>query len=168
MRSCSVALAVLAILVAPPSGMASTLAFEDNKLNFRSCDGDNVTARWREGLFSLSLPGKSLGDTHQTIKFVAWDGACVTGRWNEAKGAFLLHADGDETLSGYIRYVTWDGAKWAGMRAGSGFFVARIAAQNESVTNSRLEEIGQWLDRRNAAFTPGAALAIELKGAASQ
>lgn len=168
MRSFGVKLAAFVMLVAPASSMASTLAFEDNKLNFRSCDGDNVTARWRDGLFSLSLPGKSLGDAHKAIKFVAWDGSCVTGRWDEAKGEFLLHAEGTETSSGHIRYMTWDGSKWVGMRAGSGFFVARVAAPHESVTSNRLAEMGQWLERRYAEFTPGAALAIALKDAASQ
>lgn len=157
-----------ALLVLPVSAIASPLAFEDNKLNFRSCDGDHVTARWRESNFSLSLPGKSLGDAHPSISFVSWDGRCLTGRWDEVAGSFTLKGDGSESSSDYIGYVTWDGSKWAGMRAGSGFFVTRIADANEGVSTDRLQEIGHWLERRNAAFTPGAALGARLREAASQ
>lgn len=161
----------LPLLLASASPVAaSTLAFEDNKLNFRSCDGQHITARWRGADFSLSLPGKSLGDEHRSIDFIAWDGRCVTGAWSTDTSAFDL-ADkgaGKATSSGLISYVAWDGSKWAGVRAGSGFFVARVAGENEDITNDRLLELADWLQKRNQYPAPGAALAKELKSAATR
>lgn len=157
--------ALLLIALAPIPAAASTLAFEDNKLNYRSCDGQHITARWRGVDFSLSLPGKSLGDSHKSIQYVAWDGRCLTGAWSTDAGAFAI-ADGGETKStGLIGYVAWDGSKWAGVRAGSGFFVARVASGDEPITNERLAEIADWLQKNNAYPAPGAALAKELKSA---
>jgi hypothetical protein len=155
------------LVLAPRPAAASTLAFEDNKLNYRSCDGQHITARWRGSDFSLSLPGKSLGDSHKEIKFVAWDGRCLTGQWNTDTGAFKLADGGGAKLSGLIGYVTWDGSKWAGVRAGSGFFVARVAAEHEEISNDRLDEIADWLQRHNVYPAPGATLAKELKGVAA-
>ncbi|MCC7252717.1 hypothetical protein [Hyphomicrobium sp.] len=151
------------LLAAPMPVAASTLAFEDNKLNYRSCDGQHITARWRGSVFSLSLPGKSLGDSHETIKYVSWDGRCLTGRWDEDAGHFAFVGDGDTAPSGLLTYVAWDGSKWAGIRTGGGFFVARVASEGEPVTNERLKEIAAWLDRRNEAYSPGAKLAENLK-----
>lgn len=154
-------------LFAPLQASASSLAFEDNKLNYRSCDGQHITARWRGTDFSLSLPGKSLGDKHKEIQFVAWDGRCRTGIWSTDTSAFKLD-DGDETTSsGLIGYVAWDGSKWAGVRAGSGFFVARVVGENEDITNERLDELAEWLQKRNQYPAPGAALAKALKNAAA-
>ncbi len=155
------------LVLAPVQASASSLAFEDNKLNYRSCDGQHITARWRGADFSLSLPGKSLGDSHKAIEFVGWDGRCRTGAWNVDTSAFKLDDGGDTTSSGLIGYVAWDGSKWAGVRAGSGFFVARVAGENEDITNDRLAELGDWLHKRNRYPEPGAALAKALKGAAS-
>ncbi|MGE0024244.1 MAG: hypothetical protein AB7S70_11510, partial [Hyphomicrobium sp.] len=139
--------------------------FEDNKLNFRSCDGQNITARWRGANFSLSLPGKSLGDDHETFAYVGWDGRCLTGRWDAEAHAFKLASDETTIASAVLRFVSWDGSKWAGVRTGGGFFVARVADENEEVSPSQLAEIASGLERRNAAFSPGAALADALKDA---
>lgn len=158
---------LVALLFAPAPAAASTLAFEDNKLNFRSCDGQHITARWRESHFSLSLPGKSLGDAHTSIQYVAWDGRCLTGAWNTDAGTFAV-GDGSETKSsGLIGYVAWDGSKWAGVRAGSGFFVARVAEPDEPITSDRLAQIADWLHKRNTYPAPGATLAKELKNASA-
>lgn len=159
----------LLLASAAPVAASSTLAFEDNKLNFRSCDGRHITARWRGTDFSLSLPGKSLGDDHRSIDFVAWDGRCLTGAWSTDTSAFDLADKGTDKAksSGLLSYVAWDGSKWAGVRAGSGFFVARVAAENEEITNDRLLELADWLQKRNQYPAPGAALAKELKSAAT-
>ncbi|MGE0023319.1 MAG: hypothetical protein AB7S70_06790, partial [Hyphomicrobium sp.] len=93
MRRFDCAFTVVLMLLAPSIAMASPIAFEDNKLNFRSCDGQNITARWRGANFSLSLPGKSLGDDHETFAYVGWDGRCLTGRWDAAAHAFKLASD---------------------------------------------------------------------------
>lgn len=155
------------VLFSPLHASASSVAFEDNKLNYRSCDGQHITARWRGTDFSLSLPGKSLGDSHKEIAFVAWDGRCLTGAWNTDAGAFKLADAGATISSGLIRYVAWDGSKWAGVRAGSGFFVARVAGADEEITNDRLTQLADWLTKRNQYPAPGAALAKELKGVAA-
>ena len=42
---------------------AKTLAYEDNKLNFKDCAGADVTARWTGGDLTLSQAGKSPGDS---------------------------------------------------------------------------------------------------------
>jgi hypothetical protein len=108
-----------------------------------------------------------LGDKHKEIQFVAWDGRCRTGIWSTDTSAFKL-GDGDETTSsGLIGYVAWDGSKWAGVRAGSGFFVARVVGENEDITNERLDKLADWLQKRNQYPAPGAALAKALKNAAA-
>jgi hypothetical protein len=166
MRSSIRCLFIFAFFV-PLQAYASTLAFEDNKLNYRSCDGQHITARWRGTDFSLSLPGKSLGDSHKEIAFVAWDGRCLTGAWNTETGGFKLADAGETSSSGLIRYVAWDGSKWAGVRAGSGFFVARVAGAGEEITNDRLTQLADWLAKRNQYPAPGATLAKELTRAAT-
>ena len=158
---------LMTLLLAPLQASASTLAFEDNKLNYRSCDGQHITARWRGADFSLSLPGKSLGDSHKAIEFVAWDGRCLTGAWNTDTSAFKLEDGGKASSSGHIGYIAWDGSKWVGVRAGSGFFVARVAGENEDITNDRLVELADWLQKRNQYPDPGATLAQELKKTAA-
>lgn len=166
MRTLPFGFAIL-FLLAPLHASASSLAFEDNKLNYRSCDGQHITARWRGTEFSLSLPGKSLGDSHKEITFVAWDGRCLTGAWNSEASAFKLGHEGETTSSGLIRYLAWDGSKWAGVRAGSGFFVARIAGADEEVTSNQLAQLADWLQKRNEYPAPGATLAAELKSMAT-
>lgn len=159
--------AALALIAARPAG-AMTLAFEDNKLNFRSCDGAAVTARWRGMEFSLSEPGKSLGDAHGSFKFTGWDGSCRSASWDRHRATFLIDADGKVTPSDTVRYVAPDGSKWVGMRAGDGFFVSRIATAENDASVARIEEVAAWLARSSKEFTPGAALAESLKAEAGK
>jgi hypothetical protein len=145
------------------AAMASTMAFEDNKLNFKSCEGANITARWRGNAFSLAEPGKSLGDEHAAFAHLGWDGACKTASWNSDGAKFSIEADGAAKLTDMVRYVAPDGSKWAGVRAGDGFFVTRMALAGEEISNERVKAIADWLARTSKEFTPGAELAAHLR-----
>jgi hypothetical protein len=156
---------ILFVPLTATGASASTLAFEDNKLNFKSCDGANITARWRGHTFSLSEPGKSLGDDHSAFDHLGWDGACKTASWDSDGAQFSIEADGDPKLTNMVRYVAPDGSKWAGIRAGDGFFVARVAQENEEISSERIRKIGEWLARTSKEYTPGAELASHLRAA---
>ncbi|MBX9861434.1 MAG: hypothetical protein K2Y42_01660 [Hyphomicrobium sp.] len=159
-------LRVVVALSAPfvaSAALASTMAFEDNKLNFKSCDGANVTARWRGHVFSLSEPGKSLGDDHAAFTHLGWDGKCEKASWNADGAKFTVEADGAAKPAHVVRYVAPDGSKWVGMRAGDGFFVTRIARENEEISPERVKNVADWLARTSKEYTPGAELAVHLK-----
>ena len=151
------------IAILATTARASHLAFEDNKLNFKSCDGSGITARWRGMEFSLSEPGKSLGDGHASFKFLDWDGNCKTVAWDSSASKFVIEGEKGGTRSDVIRYVAPDGSKWVGMRAGDGFFVSRIAQSGEVVSTARVADVAAWLSRTSKEYTPGAAMAETLK-----
>lgn len=153
--------ALIAIAAYPASAM--TLAFEDNKLNFRNCDGTAITARWRDMEFSLSEPGKSLGDRHASFKFLDWNSNCKTAAWDSNAAKFVIEGDKGGTRSDVIRYVAPDGSKWVGMRSGDGFFVSRIAQSGEAASTARVADVVAWLARTSKEYTPGAAMAESLK-----
>lgn len=163
MRALQRTIMVLSASVLTSAALASTTAFEDNKLNFKSCEGTNVTARWRGSVFSLAEPGKSLGDEHTSFKHLGWDGACKTTSWNSDGAKFSIAADGASKLTDLVHYVAPDGSKWVGIRAGDGFFVTRVAVAGEEISNGRVKEIADWLARTSKEFTPGAELAAHLK-----
>jgi hypothetical protein len=163
MRALRRTILILAASFMASAAVASTMAFEDNKLNFKSCEGANITARWRGSAFSLAEPGKSLGDEHASFKHLGWDGACKTTSWNSDGAKFAIAVDGASKLMHLVRYVAPDGSKWAGMRAGDGFFVTRIAVEGEEISNERVKEIADWLARTSKEFTPGAEFAAHLR-----
>lgn len=157
-----------AMLTLATTGPASaSMAFEDNKLNFRNCDGKAVTARWRGHKFSLSEPGKSLGDDHSAMKLLRWDGTCQAIAWDVGRATFLTGSDGPTDAEPMIRYIAPDGAKWIGIRSGDGFFVSRIAKPGEDVTAAVIAETAAWLARTSKEYTPGMELANLLKAMAS-
>lgn len=163
MRAILSCVAFLGLAIVAKEASANTMAFEDNKLNFTSCDGEAITARWRGKQLSLAAPGKSLGDAHDAFKFKSWTGACSTARWDLDRATFLINDGTKETQSPIVRYIAPDGAKWVAIRAGDGFFVTKIAAANEETTPDRVKQVAAWLARTSREFTPGAELAERLK-----
>jgi hypothetical protein len=163
MRALHRMIIILSASFVASAAVASTMAFEDNKLNFKSCEGANVTARWRGSAFSLAEPGKSLGDEHASFTHLGWDGTCKTTSWHSDGAKFSVAADGASNFTDVVRYVAPDGSKWAGMRAGDGFFVTRVAVEGEEISNERVKNIADWLARTSKEFTPGAELAAHLR-----
>lgn len=140
---------------------AKTLAYEDNKLNFKSCKGENVSARWFGGNLSLSEPGKSPGDPMASAQFQTWDGACATFQWDAAVGALVIKQDGKTEPGQIVRFVAWDGARWAATRTGAGFYLAKIAEKDEQDPKSRMKAAGDWLAKNNTLGVPAADLLAE-------
>jgi hypothetical protein len=149
-------LVLVAALAAASPLNAKTLAYEDNKLNFKSCSGENVSARWVGGNLSLSLPGKSPGDPTASVQFQAWDGGCSTFQWDAATGALAIEQDGKAEPGDFLRFVAWDGARWAAMRTGAGFYLAKIADKDEQDPKSRMKAAGDWLAKNNILGVPAA------------
>jgi hypothetical protein len=151
----------LAMLVAPA---AARMAFEDNKLNFKSCDGKKLTARWRDNNFHLSIPGKTLQPDSPEIKYLGWDGKCRTMRVN-GKGQFQ-HTSADASQADrLINYVTWDDAKWSATRAGTGFFVVEIDGEGGS---GNMKDAAIWLKARKPDSRAASLLARELIAASEK
>jgi hypothetical protein len=144
---------------------AKTLAYEDNKLNFKSCSGAHVTARWVGSNLSLSEAGKSPGDPAPTAAFQTWDGRCASFAWDTAAGALVIK-DGDTALSDrFLRVVSWDGARWAALRTGAGFFLIRIADKDAADPAAGMKPAGEWLAKNNKLGVPAAdILARALQG----
>ncbi len=160
------------LVVAAAAGLLATgalarVAFEDNKLNFKSCDGKNLTARWRDNTFHLSVPGQTLEPAAPELKYMSWDGSCQTMSVDE-QGRYK-HTRGDKTdASRMINYVTWDDSKWAATRAGTDFFVVFIAGKDEAVSDAQIEEAAKWLVRNKSNSRAASALADELTAAAAE
>lgn len=161
MRVFPLAISTLLVPLYAASALATT-AFEDNKLNLRNCDGVDVTVRWNGNDFSLAVFGKSDGRAHASFKFLGWNGSCQTASWDSDQAKFVIDEAGSAMPSLVVRFVAQDGAKWIGMRESDGFFVTRVAAEAEEISNARLSEIASWLERTSEAFTPGAKLAKHL------
>jgi hypothetical protein len=148
---------------------AKTVAYEDNKLNFKSCEQENVTARWFGGDVSLSQAGKSPGDPAPSAKFLTWDGKCGSFQWNADIGALEVKV-GDEKLPGKIlNFVAWDGSRWSAARTGGGFYVARIADPGETDPKALMKAAGEWVAKNNKLGVMAAdVLAEELSGVSGQ
>lgn len=145
------------------NAFANTMAFEDNKLSFKTCDGAAMTVRWLGDDFNLSVAGKAIGPARATFQAVDWDGKCQTVSWNKDKSTFDIES-GNETKPGAIfRYVAHDGARWVGMRDGDGFFVTLIAKEGETASPEKIADVSGWLGRKSDRYTPGAAMAKYLK-----
>lgn len=155
-------LAFAAALVGLSSALeAKTLAYEDNKLNFRSCSGAHVTARWVGANLSLSEAGKSPGDPAPTTEFQTWDGQCASFAWDADVGALVIKK-GDTALSDrFVRFVSWDGARWAAMRTGAGFFLVRIADKDAADPAAGMKAAGEWLAKNNTLGVPAADVLAE-------
>lgn len=129
---------------------ADGMAYEDNKLNFRNCQGENVTARWFGTKLSLSRAGASPSEPEITIEHVGWDGACMKINWDTDKAEFQTSAEGSQNLSSVVKYVAWDGGKWIATRTGAGFYVSRVAkSEDAGLSKSNFANAAQWLRRRD-------------------
>jgi hypothetical protein len=161
--------AFAASLLAASPAAAKTVAYEDNKLNFKSCDGANVSARWFGADLALSTAGKSPTDPAPQAKFLTWDGQCGTFKWNADIGALEVRV-GDKTLPGKIvNFVAWDGSRWSAARTGGGFYVAKIADAGAADPKNRMKAAGEWVARNNKLGVIAAeVLAEELTAAGGQ
>lgn len=149
------ALPVAAVVSAAPLA-AKSLAYEDNKLNFKSCKGEQVVARWVSDQITLSQAGTSPGDPGPTVEFQTWDGSCATFGWDSATGQFVV-TEGDETRRGVaIRFVAWDGSLWAAARTGSGFYLARVADEGDPDPKQHLKTAAERVVKTNILGVPAA------------
>lgn len=160
------AAAPLATMLAPAPLAAKPLAYEDNKLNLKSCAGDDVTARWFGGNISLSQAGKSPGDPSPTAEFMTWDGKCGTFQWSSDVGALIIKHGAEAQAGNILHFVAWDGSRWSATRTGGGFFLIRIADKDDPNPASRMKASGEWLAKNNILGVPAAdVLAEGLSGA---
>jgi hypothetical protein len=148
--------AALGLLAAEAS---ARVAFEDNKLNFKSCDGKNLTARWRGNKFHLSVPGKTLEPEAPELKYLGWDGKCQSLSVDD-KGRFK-HS-GATDANRILNYVSWDDTKWAATRAGTDFYVVFVAGKGEPVSETELKDAAVWLQRNKGESRAATVLAREL------
>ena len=131
-----------AVLVTPA---AARMAFDDNKLNFRSCDGKNLTARWRGTDFHLSVPGKTLNPASPELKYLDWDGKCRSVHL-DSKGRFAQTGADAADASPVVHYLSWDGTKWAAMPSGNGFYAVLVGDKDASVSADDIKEAARWLN----------------------
>ena len=139
---------------------SSVLSFEDNKMSFKSCDGQNLAARWEGAEFSVSTPGKKHGAAQASIKYLGWDGACRTLSWDMKAQRFVHSGDKGDQVDRIINYVGWDGSKWTATRAGTGFFQTRVAEANAAVSAEAVKGVADWLDKWRST-TPAASIVAE-------
>jgi len=150
------ALLAAALFAGAPRTEASSLAYEDNKLNFKNCAGEDVSARWRPEGITLSQAGASPGDPTATVQFQTWDGACATFGWDGGAGQFAVTQGEQARRTAAIRFVAWDGSLWAATRTGSGFYLARIADKGETDPESKLKAAAERVVKTNVLGVPAA------------
>jgi hypothetical protein len=146
---------------------SARMGFQDNKLNFKSCDGTKLTARWRDNSFHLSVPGKTLNPSSPELKLLGWDGSCQSISV-DGGGRFKRAGEGADDASGIIDYRTWDDSKWAATRAGTDFFVVYVAGKDETASNKNLKEAAHWLRLRKDQTRAATRLAQELEAASGK
>lgn len=147
------------------AALATTPAFQDNKLNFKGCDGEQTSVRWQDDSFLLSAAGKSFGKGFASFESTDWDGKCQKVTWDNGQAKFAIGADGKTSTSSLVRFTAVDGSRWVAMRYGDGFFVSRVAAGDEKPSQARMLEIAAWLERTSQQYGPGIHLAKHLKAA---
>jgi hypothetical protein len=159
-------LVLAAALTAASPLAARSLAYEDNKLNFKNCQGEDVVARWKSGGITLSQAGKSPDEPQPTVEFQTWDGACATFGWDDKVGQFVV-TQGDAAERGHsVRFVAWDGSLWVAARTGSGFYLARIADKGDPDPKSHFKAAADRVVKSNVLGVPAAeVLAKELSEA---
>lgn len=148
-------------LLMAPNAVARNLSYEDNKLNFKACDGKHLTARWNGMEFGLGQPGDSKDTTRQTIDYMSWDGSCQALSWDKNAGKFVHKNNGQSRSSPIVNYVAWDGGKWSATRAGTGFYHVRIVTDGEA-TADRIDEVTHWLKVHKSDDPAAAVLAQQL------
>lgn len=135
----AIPLSLLTMSLVAGTGIAlDNKAYEDNKLNVRDCDGNKVSARWYEGRFTLSGAGAAPGEPQATIRVENWHGGCVTLGWDEKTASFILGNEDRAQRANHVPFIAWDGSKWIANRSGGGFFLARLADQNENVADAHV------------------------------
>ena len=150
-----------ALAVSTPLAAAKPRAYENNSLNFKSCDGENVTARWFKTQLTLSKAGQSPDDPTDAISIKDWDGNCVTIRW-DFDAAHWVTKNGDASQTGQvITYIGWDDSLWAATRTYAGFFHARIAEKGDADPRANMKEAGEWLAKNNINNVPAADVLAE-------
>lgn len=164
MRATATLVALLATALIAPCAEAR-MAFEDNKLNFRSCDGKNLTARWRDNAFHVSVPGKTLEPAAPELKYMGWDGRCRSLRVGK-QGEFLHASDGGQEANHMIGYVSWDDSRWAATRAGTGFFHVFVAGR-DGASAGAMHSAAVWLETNKPDSRAAARLAHELAAASN-
>lgn len=162
---------ILSIVTAASAFLAleaqARVAFEDNKLNFKSCDGQNLTARWRDNNFHLSVPGRTIEPAAPEIRYLGWDGACRT-MTVDGKGQFKHTHDGMTDANRVINYVSWDDTKWSATRAGTGFFTVFVAGKDEQTSDVKVKDAVDWLETYKAESRAASLLARELSAASGK
>lgn len=151
----------LTIVFAASPLQAKTLAYEDNKLNFKNCAGEDVSARWKGGDLTLSRAGKSPGEPQMSVAFQTWDGACASFGWDANAGSLVIKQGGESQPGHIVRFVAWDGTRWAATRTGGGFYLARIADKDEADPQSRMKAAGEWVAKNNKLGVPAADVLAE-------
>ena len=155
-------LLVVAVGSALLAGQAlARVAFEDNKLNFKGCDGKNLTARWRGNKFHLSVPGKTLEPASPELKYLGWDGTCQAMSV-DANGRFQHTHDGATDSNRHLNYVSWDDTKWSATRAGTDFFVVFVSGKGEAASQAQIRDAARWLEKHKAGSRAATLLAREL------
>lgn len=161
MTSRMLALAVAALAVGASPLAARSLAYEDNKINFKNCQGEDVTARWKSGGITLSQAGKSPDEPGPSVEFQTWDGACATFGWDDKAGQFQVTQDGQAERTIAVRFVAWDGSLWAAARTGSGFYMARIADKGDPDPKRHFKAAAERVLKSNVMGVPAADILAE-------
>lgn len=165
----SACFAIAASVFATSAMGSEGLSYEDNKLNFRNCQGENVTARWFGTDLSLSRAGTSPSDPQPTIDYLTWSGECAKMGWNTKEASFATASAGVSAVTSMIRYIAWDGAKWAATRTGPGFYVSRIAkGEHAAISKAHFADAAKWLRRRDPNNTGAMTLIDALNEAAAE
>jgi hypothetical protein len=166
MRVAGILMAVAVTAGSMASQAAPRVAFEDNKLNFKSCDGQNLTARWRDNKFHLSVPGKTLEPSAPQLAYLSWDGGCRRMSV-DSTGRFMHTREGPSAANHLISYLGWDDSKWAATRAGTGFYQVFVAGKDEVISQAQMKDAAAWLSKHKADSRAATLLADELTTAAT-
>jgi hypothetical protein len=147
----SVVLALGIAMVSSPAA-ANHTSHEDNRLNYKDCDGRNLTARWdiTNTILRANFPGTAAGPDGADLKYLTWDGSCRTLAWDADARQFVHTFDGKSQSSLIVNYVTWDDAKWSATRAGTGFFHVFVAGKDEEQLETRVKDAAVWLQRNKS------------------
>lgn len=153
------AAAASAVALATASPLAArSLAYEDNKLNFKNCKGEDVSARWYGGNLTVSQAGKSPAEPTPTVEYQTWDGACGAFGWNAETGALSITSGDAATAAQAVYFVAWDGSLWAASRTGAGFYLARIADKGDPDPKAHLKAAADRVLKSNVMNVPAAEL----------
>ena len=73
---------------------------------------------------------------------------------------FVHSGDKGEQVNRIVNFVGWDGSRWSATRAGTGFFQARVAAADATVSTDTVNGVADWLDKWRST-TPAASIVAE-------